>query len=238
MAESLEKISRREFISNTILAGVRTVFLAACIDGFARKASEEVAHKNAMPESELKDKLQVKEFAEYVVHAAKKSTMFLSYENCLRLMWLGYFAGDSAGSFVSGNSEEMNSRVGAIAGWLGVFSESATSTLMVVPMQDKRFKGYGLDAYLYETNGFVGTHPTPESELTFGTIASIISGAFSFKFPWIGMGFLGMAPGSNIYNIQYLFLVQKSLEIGDKVKSMINNEKNKNEIIDFLRNYK
>ena len=233
--KTLEKISRREFIRRSVFGGLRTagfvlVQYGGLKLGLARCFQEE-------PTKE-KDSLEVRYFAHDIYLKVSNEYLIPKKAN-FPLIVVGYFLGDAVGGYAVKNYSQIQRRFIALTGGtIGSLVDAESTYLFAKHMDDKRFFEYGFDNYFCEGNPGLPQHPSP-SELYYPmSVRTTIWAAISFTFPFLGRGYFGMSPFIVANNAKAAWTIKKCLEIGDNVKSMIEKGNQRQEIKQYIKNYK
>jgi len=101
--------------------------------------------------------------------------------------------------------------------------------------EDSRFKDYELGKYFFESNPILPKHPSRKDLFTKKQVAIQISaGVASAIFPPAGYAFLTTTPFIYESNRTIKKYIEKSLDIGDVVKRMIDSNLSKEGINEYL----
>ncbi len=240
--QKLENITRRQFLRHIGFGALRTGGIVAInvVSGISQNLVSGLPEngKNARKEARenlQKGNLKVKYFAEEIVEAANRVTAINSSAVISGLIG-GYFFGDALGGFILHNYSDLaNRKIGAGTGVSGKIIDYLSTHIAVKQTEEPRFKEYGLDTYFYEMNFLHSPHPSTKELITRGTVITALMAYVSWVFPFIGRGYLGMTPAIAVNNVNIGKQILSSLELGDKVKAMISQGKDEQDITFYLK---
>ena len=124
---------------------------------------------------------------------------------------------------------------GAFAAVAGRSVDIASTYLFVVQMNDPRFTLYGLDAFSFEINPFLGRNPSPKRLIIVGGILTALVGFVGFVFPSVGTAYFLASTFFYSNNANSAVQIATSLALGDEVESQITQGQNREEIQKYLR---
>ncbi len=237
--------TRRQVIKDAfkwagIGAGWTGLFTAINVAGAAiqepkviSKATEQ--EQEATKAIESGEKLQTKFFARDIVEASSRITSDTTVEN-LSLIISGWFAGTAVGGFLLRNHSKLfNSIVGSTTAVGGKTVDVASTLVFATKMNDPRFKEYNVGLYFNEVNPLFSPNPSPEEVITKSLFLIALIGLSSFRFPAFGRGYLGASPAILKNNLEVAHTIGTALELGDQVKSLIEQGRDANYIKNYLQ---
>ena len=193
------------------------------------KESEERLREEGYVPSEVKD------FALDIVFSSRKIVSAFSDPLNLRAI-AGYYSGNTIINYLEGEeiSDVVDRGIGAVALPVANAIDLESTINFAAPMQDPRFKEYGLDKYLGEQSILYGEHPDPEDIRRTRSQLQPFLIAFGFAIPALGRGYLGGSPFIALDNADYRRIIEKSIELGDGVKMVLGNGGNPQDVNDYL----
>ncbi len=234
------QMSRREFLLHARNAAITTagvVAINAIAFKFRGDSTEEEREKRKLEaEYALENglNLEVKYFAEPIVHASDRIAPTRNVENLLGTI-AGWYAGDALGSYIL---RKYPRKTDGVVGTVGIMTGKAVdfiSTYVAAKtLDDPRFKEYGLDVFYAEQNPFFSSNPSQKEVIVKSSVLYMLSAFAGYHQPWIGRGYVGASPFIARNNLAVAQQITTNLELGDGVKNIILNGGNRETIENFL----
>lgn len=236
-----QHVPRRDFFRYLGMGALRTSGVVALntvafgIQELKARADWRKYEEEKLEYTENGQDLKVKHFAEEIVGASKRITSYKG-EDELKKAVFGWFVGDSIGGYSLRNKPDLLKKGMGVLSLVAGKAIDVVSTLVAVRnMEDPRFEEYGLNLYIGEQNPLFSVHPS-RRELVVKSALLAIPGVFAgWRFPSFGRGYAVASPFIAETNYKYAHIILTSLKIGDGIKSLIEEGRDKDYIQNFLQ---
>jgi len=230
--EMLKWLGRRGIETGAFFVGIN---IASAIKDNLRNPQVKVAHDQTNQAIESEQGLRVKSFAEEIIATGGAIVDYNGAQNVAELL-VGFFGGNTIIAYMLKNqSSFINRAAGSISVIPARLIDSLSTIAATKYIQDPRFQEYGFGDYLGEQNSLAPNNISSEDVFNLNVITNPLLLAVGWIAPPLGRGYLGASPLVAKNNFQFASLVEKSLELGDGVKTLLEDGKTSQDVSVFLQ---
>jgi len=236
-----DRFNRREMLKWLGGRGIETgaffvgINIASAIKDNSRNPQLKAAQDQANQAIESGQGLQVKDFAGEIIATSGAIVDYSGGQNVAELL-VGFFGGNTLIAYILKNQSTLINRVVSSVSVVPARLIDSLSTIAAAKyIQDPRFQEYGFGDYISDQNPLTPNNISFEDILKLNVISDPLLSAVSWIAIPFGRGYLGASPLLAKNNFQIASLVGKSLDLGDRIKTLIRDGKTSQDVNSFLQ---